>query len=308
MTRCSSAFVAGGSLVASALSCALLSQSVAAERPPALASDAFQTASRLVTTAATVRERDGRLVTNLGERDFVVEEDGRRQALARFTSERTPLSVAIAIDTSDSVRGERLQATRAAVQRFIETALRPDDEVALVSFSHAAQVIASWTLDRIRLRASLDALASGGSTAVYDAVLKTLSLFTARSLQRAAMIIVSDGADSASHTTPTLLKKELTGTDVFLYWIAVDRVDARPATRVNAYTLASIAAQGNGYSEVINDTGNLGAALARVADELDHQYMLAYEPTTPANGRFHSLRVKVPSRNYVVRARQGLLR
>jgi Ca-activated chloride channel homolog len=308
MTRFSPAFVAGGSLVGSALLCAVLSRSVSAERPAALARNAVQTASGLVTTAATVRERDGRLVTNLGERDFVVEEDGHPQALARFASERTPLSVAIAIDTSQSVRGEQLQATRAAVQRFIETALRPDDEVALVSFNHSSQVIASWTLDRTRLRTRLDALTSSGSTALYDAVFKTLSLFTARSLQRAAMIIVSDGADSASDTTPTLLKKQLTGTDVFLYWIAVDHVDARPATRVNPYTLASIAAQGNGYSEVIHDTGDLGAALARVADELDHQYMLAYAPTTPADGRFHTLRVKVPSRNLVVRARQGIQR
>lgn len=308
MTRFSPTFAAGGSLVASALSCAMLAQSVSAERAPALARKAFQAASRLVTTAATVRDRDGRLVTNLGERDFVVQEDGRPQALARFASERTPLSVAIAIDTSQSVRGEELQATRAAVQRFIDTALRPEDEVALVSFNHAVQVVASWTLDRARLRASLDALTPAGSTALYDAASKTLSLFTARSLQRAAMVIVSDGADSASNTTPTLLKKQLTGTDVFLYWIAVDRVDARPATRVNPYTLASIAAQGNGYSEVIHDTGELGAALTRVADELDHQYMLAYEPTTPANGSVHLLRVKVPSHDYVVRARQGVLR
>ena len=73
MTRFSPAFVAGGSLVASALSCAMLSQSVSAERPPALARNAFQTASKLVTTAVTVREKDGRLVTNLGERDFVVD-------------------------------------------------------------------------------------------------------------------------------------------------------------------------------------------------------------------------------------------
>jgi VWFA-related protein len=308
MTRLSNAFVAGVSLVASALSCAMLSQRVSAERPPALARNAFQTASGLVTIAATVREKDGRLVPNLGERDFVVEEDGHPQPLARFASERAPLSVAIAIDTSESARGEQLQATRAAVQRFIDTALRPDDEVALVSFNHTAQVIASWTVDRTRLRASLDALAPGGSTALYDAVFKTLSLFTARSFQRAALIIVSDGADSASEMTPTVLKRELTGTDVFLYWIAVDRVDARPATRVNTYTLASLAAQGNGYSDVIHDTGDLGASLSRVADELDHQYMLAYEPTTPANGRFHSIRVKVPNRNYVVRARRGIVR
>ena len=63
----------------------------------------------------TVRERDGRLVTTLGERDLSSTEDGHPQALARFASERAPLSVAIAIDTSQSVRGEQLQATRAAV-------------------------------------------------------------------------------------------------------------------------------------------------------------------------------------------------
>ena len=271
MTRSSRAYVAGGTLVALALSCAMLSQRLSAGHLPDLARNAFQAAPRLVTTAATVREKDGRLVTTLGERDFVVEEDGHAQTLARFTSERTPISVAIAIDTSESVRGERMQATRAAVQRFIEARLRRDDEVALVSFNHAVQVAASWTLDRTRLLASLDALAPSGSTALYDAVFKTLSLFTARSLQRAAMIVVSDGADSASNTTPTLLRQQLTGTDLFLYWIAVDRVDARPSTRVNPYTLASIAAQGNGYSEVIHDTGDLGAALSRVADELDHQ-------------------------------------
>ena len=72
--------------------------------------------------------------------------------------------------------------------------------------------------------------------------------------------------------------------------------------------LDPIAAQGNGYSEVIHGTADLDAALARVADELDHQYMLSYEPTTPGSGRVHSVRVKVPNRNYVVRARREIVR
>jgi len=308
MNRFRRADVVRGALVALGLACAMLPASLAAERPTARGRAAFQTGSGMVTTAVTVRDANGRLVTNLTEHDFVVTEDGRPQALTRFTSERTPVSVALVIDISQSLRGEPMEVTRSAARRFIDTALRPDDEVALVSFNHVVTVVASWTTDRARLGASLDALAPSGSTALYDAVFKTMSLFTTRSLQRAAIVVLSDGADSASDHTSTELKKELADTDVFLYWIAVDHTDARPSTRVSPNTIAEIAAQGNGYSEVIHSTSELDAALMRVSDELNHQYMMSYEPATPANGRMHTVRVRVPNQNYVVRARRGVLR
>ena len=262
----------------------------------------------MVTTAVTVRERNGALVSNLTERDFVVREDGRPQSLTRFTSARTPLSVAMVIDTSQSLHGERMEVMRAAVRRFIESALGPDDEVALVSFNHAVNVAANWTTDRTRLRASLDALAPSGSTALYDAMFETLPLLSARSRTRAAIVVISDGADSASDRTPAQLKTALVGMDAFLYWIAVDRADARPSTRINPFTIADLAAQGNGYSEVIKGHEDLDAALTRVADELNHQYMLSYEPTNPPSGSIHTLRISVPNRNYVVRARREIRR
>jgi len=299
-SRC--AYIARGALVALALPCAMLPARLAAERPAPLG----QTSS--VTTAVTVREKTGKLVSNLTEHDFAIKEDGHPQALTRFTAERTPISVAITIDTSQSLRGEPMDVTRAAVRKFIESALRPDDEVAIVNFNHVVNVAANWTKDRARLGASLDALTPTGSTALYDAVYKTMSLFKSRSLQRAAIVVISDGADSASNGTATQLKKELAGTDVFLYWIAVDHVEARSATRINPYTNAEIAAQGNGYSEVIHKTEELDAALTRVSDELNHQYMMSYEPSTPANGRTHTVRVSVTKGNYVVRARRAVLR
>jgi len=305
-SRC--ARLARGALIVLALPYAMVPARLAAERPAALGRDALQTSSGMVTTAVTVRERNGRLVSNLTEHDFLVEEDGRPQTLTRFTSERTPISVAIAIDISQSLIGEPMQVTRAAARRFIETALRPDDEVALVSFNHVVNVVANWTTDRTRLLASLDALAPSGSTALYDAVFRTISLFTTRHLQRAAIVVISDGADSASDRTPTQLKQQLAGTDLFLYWMAVDHADARPATRVNPYTIAEIAAQANGYSEVIGRTEDLDAALTRVSDELDHQYVMSYVPATPATGGMHTVRVSVPNGNYVVRARRGVVR
>ena len=269
---------------------------------------AFQTRSGAVTTAVTVRDRNGALVPNLTEHDFAITEDGRPQKLTRFTAERMPLSAAIVIDTSQSLRGEPLQVTRAAVRRFIDVSLRPDDEVALVSFNHVVSVVADWTTDRTRLRSSLDALNPTGSTALYDAVFRTIPLFTRRSLQRAAMIVISDGADSASDHTPSQIKRELNGTDLFLYWIAVDHAETRASTRINPFTIAELAGQANGYSELIPGTERLDAALTRVSDELNHQYTMSYEPTTPANGRMHTVRVTVPKQNYVVRARRGVVR
>jgi Ca-activated chloride channel family protein len=309
MMRSGCSWIGHRAVVVLALTCAMLpALRLAAARPAAVGRDLLQARSGMVTTAVTVRDRSGKLVSNLTEHDFVVQEDGSAQTMTRFTSERTPLSIAIVIDTSQSLRGEPMQQTRAAARRFIETALQPDDEVALVSFNHAVNVAANWTTDRARVQAGLDALVASGSTAAYDAVFKTLSLLTTRSLQRAAIVVISDGADSASDRTPTQLKQQLAGTDVFLYWIAVDDANARPATRVNPYTIAEIAAQGNGYSDVVRGTGDLDAALARVSDEINHQYMLSYEPATPANGRMHTVRVTVPNGNYVVRARRGVQR
>lgn len=287
---------------------AMVPARLGAERPAAVGRAGFQTTPALVTTAVTVRERNGRLVANLTKSDFVVQEDGRPQVITGFTSARTPLSVAIVIDTSQSLRAERMQATRAAVRRFIESSLAPDDEVALVSFNHAVNVVSTWTTDRTALGARLDALVPTGSTALYDAVFQSFSLFNTRRRQRAAMVVISDGADTVSDRTPTQLKAALLGTDVFLYWIAVDHAEARPSARINPYTIAEIAAQANGYSDVLKSTEEIDAALTRVSDELNHQYMLSYEPAAPAGGSTHTVRITVPNRNYVVRARREVRR
>src|SRR5262245_55039508 len=117
-SRC--ACIARGALIALALPFAMQPAWLDAERRPAPGRDAFQTRSGMVTTAVTVREKNGRLVSNLTEHDFTVEEDGSPQALVRFTSERTPASVAIVVDVSQSLRGEPMEVTRGAARRFID--------------------------------------------------------------------------------------------------------------------------------------------------------------------------------------------
>jgi hypothetical protein len=108
--------------------------------------------------------------------------------------------------------------------------------------------------------------------------------------------------------TPTILKQRLVRSDVFLYAIGIDTLDARNSTRINPFTLNELTSQGGGYTEIIRSTTELGPATERIAEELNNQYMIGYTPTTRADGRYHSVRVRVTNHSYRVRSRRGVVR
>ncbi len=279
-------------------------QPVRADRP-------FRTGAELVPTAVTVRDGNGRLVTGLGRDDFEVQEAGTTQPVTQFTGERVPVSLALVLDVSDSMRGPRMDDARAALTHFVEALLDPEDEAALVLFHHAARVVSPWTTDRELIREALDAARPTGGTAIYDAVNAALPLLKDRAHPRGAIVLVSDGADTASDTTVTELKQALARSDVFLYGIAVDTPNARSATRINPQVFVELSAQSGGYAEVVTSTADIAPATERIAEELNHQYMLGYSPLTkgsPSGGRYRAIRVTVSGGGYRVRARRGVVR
>ena len=273
----------------------------------------FRTGAELVPTAVTVRDRNGRLVTDLGQDDFDVQEAGIAQPITQFTRERVPVSLALVLDVSDSMRGPRMEDARAALVTFVDSLLAPEDDVALVLFNHAVRIVTPWTETRERVREALDAARPTGATAIYDAVNATLPLFRDRAHPRAAMVLVSDGADTASDTSVTDLKQALARNDVFLYGIAVDTPNARSAARINPQVFVELSAQSGGYAEIITSTADIGPATTRIAEELNNQYMLGYSPLvkgSPSGGRFRAIRVTVKGKGngYRVRARRGVVR
>ena len=282
---------------------------LAAQRPVDLRSrETFRSGCELVTTAVTVRDADGRLITTLEQKDFIVEEDGVTQPITQFTKERVPVSLSLALDVSDSMRGQRIADARGALANFLDYLLKPEDEAALLGFNHEARLYSQWTTEKSPMRARLNAIIPTGGTAMYDAIDAALPLFESRLHPRAALLLVSDGRDTASDMTPTALKQKLVRSDVFLYAIGIDSIDARNSTRINPFMLQELTSQGGGYTEIIKDASELGAATERIADELNHQYMIGYTPTTRADGRYHSVRVRVSNPAYTVRARRGVVR
>ncbi len=282
---------------------------VEGQQPPVdLRKNNFRAASELVTTAVTVRDADGRLVTTLQQSDFTIEEDGVSQPITQFTKERVPVSLSLTLDISDSMRGQRMADARGALANFLDKLLAPDDEAALLGFNHEARMLGPWTTERGGMRLKLDEIRPSGGTALYDAIDVSLPLFESRLHPRAAILLVSDGADTASDTTPTQLKQKLVRSDVFLYAIGIDSLDARNSTRINPFTLNELTSQGGGYTEIVRSAAELGPATERIAEELNHQYMIGYTPAARGNGRLHTVRVKVSNPSYKVRARRGVVR
>lgn len=283
--------------------------SLPARQRPWRSNEVFHGGAELVPTAVTVRDAQGRLVTTLERDDFSVSESGRVQPITQFARERVPVSLALVLDISDSMRGPRMEDARAAMAVFVNDMLDPEDEAALLVFNHETRVLAGWTLDREPLRAAIDDLRPTGGTAIYDAINQALPMFADRRHPRGAIVLVSDGADTASDTTVVDLKQQLARSDVFLYGIAVDTPNARSAARINPQVFRELSAQSGGYAEIVSSTDDIAPAAARIAEELNSQYMIGYTPTTPGDGRYRSIRVTVGAGDaYSVRSRRGVVR
>ena len=191
-------------------------QSPSSQRPT------FGSAVDLVVVHATVTDREGYFVSGLKARDFDVREDGRPQTISAFTSERVPVSIGIALDLSNSMKGEKLRAAKAALTRLLDELLDPDDEVFLYCFSDDPVLLQSWTTSRDLLRKALDRVRTGGLTALYDTTAQAVELAATGKHRKKALVIVSDGADTASHTDVRALKQRIRESEVLVYAIGID--------------------------------------------------------------------------------------
>jgi hypothetical protein len=139
------------------------------------------------------------LVPEAGEPRFTVLENGIEATGVRVqvqTEERGPVDVVLLLDESGSMRGEPLEAAKAAARSFIQ-AMRPDDRVAVVAFSSEPRVLTDFTSDSAVLMGAVDALSASGETALYDGLIRAARMFQEGEADRFIMVL-SDGGDTTS--------------------------------------------------------------------------------------------------------------
>jgi Ca-activated chloride channel family protein len=282
------------------LGCIAASQQVAPQLP------IFKSAIELTTVTVTVLDRNGALVTGLPREAFDVFEDGELQEITQFTNERVPVSLCVLLDVSDSMYGQRIQDAREAIEQFVGGLMDRGDEFSILAFNHQQHWLTRWTSDPADASRVLAPLRPFGSTALYDAIVTVLPSMTVRNRERAAVLMISDGADTASDRTLRDVRSALLRSDAFLYAIAIDPPDRRPINvAVNAGALTEITDQSGGHTQVVRSSGDLRVALDEIANELNSQYLIGYTSSRSADGKYHSIRVRVRGTDDRVRARNG---
>jgi VWFA-related protein len=258
-----------------------------------------------VQVTVTVTDGNGRLITDLTKDDFEITEDGTPQKVTQFTGDRVPVSLGVLLDDSDSMRGQRIVDARDAFDRFVVDLLEPVDEAFVATFNHEPRIVTPWKQPPAALAHALDEVRPSGGTAIYDALVAFTPMLDRRSNIRAALVLISDGRDTASDRTLQQAREAIRRTDAFVYAIAIDEADSRESTRVNPEALRDITGPSGGYTEVVRDAADLAPATERIANELNHQYTIGYTASRPPDGTWRNIRVRVTTHDYRTRARRG---
>jgi Ca-activated chloride channel family protein len=283
-----------------------LAGATARTQPPVPGNQRFRTGVEVISVNATVTDATGHLVTGLPRESFELYEDGVQQTITQFSNDRVPVGLGLLLDVSDSMFGRRIQDARTAVERFLLDLLTPDDEFFIMAFNHRPRVLTGWTMEPDLVRRTLEALRPSGGTAVYDAIVQSLPLIAKRSRQRAALVVISDGADTASDATLRDIRTALLRSDAFVYAVAIDSPERQPInTRVNPAALREITAESGGRTEIVQNSADLTSSTESIAHELNSQYLLGYSSIHATDGQYHSIRVKVSGSGLKVRARNG---
>ena len=270
------------------------------------AQQTFKSGVDVTGITVTVRDADGHLVTGLTRDDFDIYEDGEKQDLTQFTNERVPVSLGVLMDISDSMFGRPIADARTAIDRFLFEELDHEDEFFILAFNHKPHVLTEWTQTPTVVRDALDSLKPTGGTAVYDAVMEGMPLIAKRNRERGALLLVSDGSDTASNAALKDVRFALRRSQAFVYAIAINSKDRRAINgAVNPTTLREITDESGGRTEVVSSAAEISAASSRIAEELNHQYVMGFTPKHGPDGKYHTLRVRTHTPDYKVRARSG---
>ena len=270
----------------------------------------------LVNLYILARRGDGSYVGDLARQDFQILEDGIPQKVLQFGTERKPLTVAIVMDVSRSMKkGDRIGAAKSAALAFLK-ALDPRDEVLLVTFSDEAAVTQPLTDNHENVATKIREMQPERGTALYDGI-----YLAARKLDqvpgRKVMVLLTDGRDEAIsgvepgslHTLDEAIGRALRS-EVMVFAIGLGK-DVQHwkdfyEREFLIDILARIADRTGGRMLLPSRAGQLRNAFEDVEEDLRNQYSIAYRSTNRAqDGRWRTIEVRTPGKELQLITRDG---
>ena len=262
----------------------------------------FGTGIEVINLNVSVTDARGRYVTDLTKNDFAVFEDGVRQELSIFNHEDIPISLVLMIDTSASM-DEKLPTARAAAIRFVGT-LRPQDNAQVMQFNDRTTILQDFVADHDALDSAISRTEAAGPTALHNALyvaLKELEKQKTQALRRRAIVLLSDGEDTASLVSDDQVLDLARKTEINIYAISLRprRMQDRNAVKFSqaAHLLTALTQDTGGQVHFPNSLSELDAVYDRIAEELRTQYSLGYVSNNGRrDGKWRRIVVRVPTR------------
>lgn len=285
--------------------------------PPSLSGEAlFVSNVRMVSLTAAVSDRQGRPVTDLDPRDFMVEEDGEPQNVTAASKDSAPFNMAILLDLSGSTSIDRVHMRNVAV-KLIELADK-DDRIALYALAGGMfHVLAALTADRRSLIERVQRLspAAGGSPLWDSIALAYGEELVGREGERNALIVISDGIDNriSNQETPSTLNaarlidaaREMDARIYPIFLRSGERF-ARGWSAKARSRMDKLAEVTGGRVFPALSIADVEPVLPQLAEELRSVYSIAYYPDNQNfDGGWRSVKLRAPRKDVVIRARPG---
>jgi VWFA-related protein len=253
----------------------------------------------LVLVDATVKNKAGQIMVDLKQENFELREDGTPQKIEIFSRDEVPLDVALVLDLSDSI-GPFLVPLRQAANIAL-SALKPEDQVALFTFSTEAQMRVPFTHDKSQIADMIGGFQTGGATNINDAIfLPAQYLLNAPQKDRRVIILISDdvGTSAGGQGTRDIITEAI-ASDAVVYNLKIPGYNP-PETRMAAamtpglVDIRKVVEQTGGEVFNVPDVAHLDEVFRALIQRIKTRYTLGYYTNaTAALGKPHKIDVRL---------------
>ncbi len=280
-----------------------------AQLPPPPASEDFRykVGVQLVLVPASVSTPVGTALTDLKQDDFEILENGKPRPLKVFEkSVALPLRLVLMLDASLSTASE-LKTEKAAMVRFIQRVLRPQDTAALCEFSGGVRVLADFSNSAKTLDTALKSVKPKAGTSLYDAIIEASGKLREQTGRR-VVVIISDGNDTTSKHDFQAALRAAQEAEVSVFSLVIRPIAGESGRSVRGeHALIQLADLSGGLVFFPTRAGDMDQFFDKLSDFLRTQYLLGYEPAPPGiRAEFRTIEVRVKGgADYRVQHRKG---
>ena len=265
----------------------------------------------LVTLIVSVTDGSDHCIAGLDRSAFTIFDGKIPQEISFFSDADAPISIAIVLDVSGSMSGEKIRQAREAVVRFMKTSLDAD-EYFLIVFNQQPQLLLEGTRDSKAVLDKLSAAEPQGSTALFDACYVAVERLSRGAYSKRVLLLISDGQDNNSRYGLSETRQLLRESEVMVYSIGIAdpiQLTGKAGARIR-HTLEGLAEITGGKAFYPRHAEKMDETFEEIALELRSQYSIGYRPRDfTSDGKWHRIKVKVspPSgtNHLSVRSRAG---